>query len=530
MLPQNAAAPACDRKVPAVAAAAACDRKVPAVAAAAPAVGHKTSVGLLSQFSQFYSRTGKYIKTTKYLNDDEILGSGAYAIVYLGTCSDNPKKKVAIKVLDMRSRGLFSNEFDCRRILRELMILRQLQHPNVIPLSDIIPPQDPNNFNELALVFPRAEFDLSTVLKHHSVLTMAQVQYMMYQILSALNHCHQCNVMHRDLKPDNILLNSTCKLQICDFNLARTYHDEPEPASDEPPQSSPKLQRTFTVKIVSPYYRAPEICMKDARYTQAIDIWSAGAIMGELLHASLADIARRPLFVAEDRPEAQLAAMFAVIGTPSPADVANIAVDRYRAHVAQRCQFYPTGSRLMDLFPRRAGASDEENELRDAARDLLSRLLAFDPKNRPTAQEALEHSFFDTLHPTRRLPPSSGKAHIYLTNLETMELTDDNLRATFIDIVREFYPEYAPPAAPVMSAPVMSAPVMSAPTTVALASTDKFSTPNYPYSIDSPTSTVAAPVPTVEAPVPRVEAILPTVEPSASGELISPPASFCFPR
>ncbi len=178
--------------------------------------------------------------------------------------------------------------------------------------------------------------------------------------------------------------------------------------------------------------------------------------MGELLHASLAGVARRPLFVAEDRPEAQLAAIFAVTGTPSPADVANIAVDRYRAHVAQRCQFYPTGPRLLDLFPRRAGASIEENEQRDAARDLLSRLLAFDPAHRPTAREALAHPFFDTLHPTRRLAPldltsvgkaaAAARAPVNLRKLETMELTHGNLRATLIDIVRAYHPEYASPA------------------------------------------------------------------------------------
>jgi serine/threonine protein kinase len=97
---------------------------------------------------------------------------------------------------------------------------------------------------------------------------MDQVQYMMYQTLSALDYCHQRNVIHRDLKPDNLLINKTCVVKLCDFNLARDFLEVDEPDSVDPPQSSPKLQRTFTVKMVSPYYRAPEICMKDARYTQ----------------------------------------------------------------------------------------------------------------------------------------------------------------------------------------------------------------------------------------------------------------------
>ena len=142
--------------------------------------------------SSFYSRTGVHIPSSEWTNcDTDIIGKGSYGIVYDAFQSNNPRQRVAVKVLDMCGRGLFSNATDCKRILREIKLLQALQHPNVVPLLDIIPPANPDNFNELALVFERADFDIGMVLKGPEVLSMDQVQYMMYQMLSALDYCHQ---------------------------------------------------------------------------------------------------------------------------------------------------------------------------------------------------------------------------------------------------------------------------------------------------------------------------------------------------
>ena len=147
----------------------------------------------------------------------KILGQGSYGAV----CSATHKptgKKVAIKRMD----GVFEDEIDCKRILREVNLLRQLQHPYVIRIIDVIEPKDHEHFDCIYVVLELAESDLKKVIKSAIHLQIKHIQTVVYNLLCATKYLHTANVIHRDLKPANVLVNEDCTVKICDFGLARS--------------------------------------------------------------------------------------------------------------------------------------------------------------------------------------------------------------------------------------------------------------------------------------------------------------------
>ena len=124
---------------------------------------------------------------------------------------------VAIKRID----NLFDNMADAKRILREIRILRELRHQNIIPIMDIIKPRHLSTYNELYVVFALRDTDLLKLIQDHSqVLSIEHVKFFMAQLLRGVQYMHNSHVIHRDLKPANILLTENCELSICDFGLA----------------------------------------------------------------------------------------------------------------------------------------------------------------------------------------------------------------------------------------------------------------------------------------------------------------------
>ena len=145
------------------------------------------------------------------------IGKGAYGVV----CSALDKatnKKVAIKKIT----GAFENETDSRRTLREIKLLKHLQHENVIALVDVLLPPSLAEFNDVYLVYELMDTDLQQIIRSPQLLSDDHCQYFIYQLLRGTKYIHSANVLHRDLKPQNLLLNASCDLKICDFGLART--------------------------------------------------------------------------------------------------------------------------------------------------------------------------------------------------------------------------------------------------------------------------------------------------------------------
>lgn len=118
--------------------------------------------------------------------------------------------------------GVFEDEIDCKRILREVNLLRKLGHPYVINIIDVIEPRDPQHFDTIYVVLELAESDLKKVIKSAIHLQIKHIQTVVYNLLCAVKYLHSANVIHRDLKPANVLVNEDCTVKICDFGLARS--------------------------------------------------------------------------------------------------------------------------------------------------------------------------------------------------------------------------------------------------------------------------------------------------------------------
>jgi mitogen-activated protein kinase 1/3 len=118
--------------------------------------------------------------------------------------------------------NIFEDETDCKRILREITLLRKLKHPYVVELIEIIFPSDPEHFTTIYVVMEFAESDLKKILKSSIHLEILHIQTIVYNLLAAIKYLHESNVIHRDLKPANILVNEDCTVKLCDYGLARS--------------------------------------------------------------------------------------------------------------------------------------------------------------------------------------------------------------------------------------------------------------------------------------------------------------------
>ena len=160
-----------------------------------------------------------------------LLGTGSYGSVCFGKHIKSGKK-VAIKQM----KGIFYNEKDCKRILREIKILKRLDHPYIISLYDIIEPKDLDNFEDVYIVLELADSDLKKVLRSGLFLTPLHVKTILYNLLCALYYLHSAQVLHRDLKPANVLVDESWAVKLCDFGLARSI--APQTINEEFKQES----------------------------------------------------------------------------------------------------------------------------------------------------------------------------------------------------------------------------------------------------------------------------------------------------
>lgn len=194
-----------------------------------------------------------------------MVGSGAYGFV---VAADDvvAKKQVAIKKI----ANTFDNILDAKRILREIRLMRHFNHPNVVKLYDVIEPLCVEDFEDVYIVTELMSTDLQKILSSKAVLSMTQQKYLLYQILAGMNYINSANVLHRDVKPSNLLVDvRTCHLQICDFGLARAVCFETITGEasngmatylqDQADTSEVSSLAEYTEYVVTRWYRAPEI-------------------------------------------------------------------------------------------------------------------------------------------------------------------------------------------------------------------------------------------------------------------------------
>ncbi|CAH8522360.1 unnamed protein product [Schistosoma margrebowiei] len=199
---------------------------------------------------------------------EKSLGFGAFGVVWL-VVDPRTGDHVALK----RIPNIFESVVSAKRAYRELKLLFSLKHLNIVRLIDVVKVSSSSLFSEVSVLCEYMDTDLHKIIVSTQYLSLEHVKLFVYQILRGLKYLHSAGVIHRDLKPGNLLVNSDCLLKICDFGLARSVPSFGVESSCNP----------LTLEVVTQFYRPPELLLGSNFYTAAVDQWSVGCILGELL-------------------------------------------------------------------------------------------------------------------------------------------------------------------------------------------------------------------------------------------------------
>lgn len=288
----------------------------------------------------------------------QAISHGAYGIV--SSAKDiSTGEDVALKRID----GVFDDLLTAKHTLRELRILRHLRHENLIEVKNVVIAGSRESYKTIYVVCELMDMDLGSILRSEQVFTDQHLQLFLYQLLRGLKYMHSAVVIHRDIKPQNLLVNCNCDLKICDLGLARVNF--PEIQTSNP----------MTDYVCSRWYRAPEVLCAWTDYTAAIDVWSSGCILAELYTC-------RSFFPGANTQD-QLEKIIAFLGSPSEEELQHLPNEKQR--------------RWLGMQPRVPARPLKESipKAPDLALELLKGLLRWSPEERPTVVEALQHSYLE---------------------------------------------------------------------------------------------------------------------------------------
>ncbi|KAJ3050084.1 negative regulator of the PHO system, partial [Rhizophlyctis rosea] len=282
----------------------------------------------------------------------EKLGEGTYATVYKG------KNRMTNDTVALKEIHLDSEEGAPSTAIREISLMKELKHINIVRLYDVI-----HTERTLTLVFEYMDQDLKKFMDtqgNGGALDPQLCKRFMYQLLKGIAFCHENRVLHRDLKPQNLLINSRYDLKLADFGLARAFGIP---------------VNTFSNEVVTLWYRAPDVLLGSRNYSTSIDMWSAGCIMAEMYSG-------KPLFPGKNNDD-QLQKIFKLLGTPSEQSWPRVSE---LPEFKKTFPYYPaqnlvTKLPMMDML----------------AMDLMQRMLQYMPQNRISAKDALSHVYFQDI-------------------------------------------------------------------------------------------------------------------------------------
>ncbi|CAG9770443.1 unnamed protein product [Ceutorhynchus assimilis] len=301
------------------------------------------------------------------------IGEGTYGQVYKAK-DVHANELVALKKVRLENE---KEGFPITAV-REIKILRQLNHKNIVNLREIVTDkQDAADFRKekgsFYLVFEYMDHDLMGLLESGMVdFNEINNACIMKQLLDGLNYCHRKNFLHRDIKCSNILMNNKGEVKLADFGLARLYNAEDR-------------QRPYTNKVITLWYRPPELLLGEERYGPSIDIWSCGCILGELF-------LKKPLFQA-NAELAQLDRIAKTCGTPTPAVWPSV-IKLPLFHAIKPNKLYRRRLREEFVF------------MPSSALSLLDRMLELDPARRITAADALKSPWLKNIDPDQIQAPA----------------------------------------------------------------------------------------------------------------------------
>ncbi|KAK6537162.1 Cyclin-dependent kinase catalytic subunit [Orbilia ellipsospora] len=283
------------------------------------------------------------------------IGEGTYGVVYKAYDLRNGNRLVALKKirLEQEDEGVPSTA------IREISLLKEMNDPNIVRLYNIVHADG----HKLYLVFEFCDSDLKKYMEtipKGQPLDKTIVKKFMAQICDGVRFCHSRRILHRDLKPQNLLIDKEGNLKLADFGLARAFGVP---------------LRTYTHEVVTLWYRAPEVLLGSKQYSTGIDIWSIGCIFAEM-------ITRRPLFPGDSEID-EIFKIFRILGTPN---------EETWAGVTSLPDYKPT-------FPQWSGGELTKSvpNLETHEYDLLEHMLSYDPALRISAKRACQHEYF--FHP-----------------------------------------------------------------------------------------------------------------------------------
>ena len=285
----------------------------------------------------------------------EKIGEGTYGVVYKARNRMSGELVALKKIrLEAEDEGIPSTA------IREISILKELQHPNIVRLHDVI-----HTEKKLTLVFEYLDQDLKKFLdSSDGGIDAFTIKSSLFQLLRGVAFCHDRRVLHRDLKPQNLLINKEGELKLADFGLARAFGIP---------------VRSYTHEVVTLWYRAPDVLMGSRKYSTPVDLWSVGCIFGEMASP-------RPLFPGTSDHD-QLMRIFKVLGTPSEDSWPTMAdLPEYKSDFPH-----------YDPIPPASIAPKLDAE----GLDLLCSMLKYEPAQRVSAKAAMSHPYFKELDQTR---------------------------------------------------------------------------------------------------------------------------------
>lgn len=337
---------------------------------------------------------------TKYSNV-EPLCHGAFGVA----CAAHDTKTT---VIVRKIEGFFDHIVSTKRTLRELRILRHLVHENLLQVRDIYIDGTRNDFKEIYLVSDFMETDLAAALASDQAISNDHIQFFLYQLLRGIKYVHSAQVIHRDLKPRSLLLNSDCELKICNFSISRLCC------------SNRLWVCPMTEYVCTRWYRAPEVLCSWTDYSTSIDVWSIGCIFAEMF-------LRRTLFQGGNAQE-QLDLIIGLLGTPKPHELMKIPNEKCRKFVKS--------------LPQKTGTDFQQGfmDIPQEALGLMALMLRWDPDTRIPVHEAIQHSYLGELHVAED-EPVSEPLDASDFEFERRKVTSDALREELFHEMLFYHPD-----------------------------------------------------------------------------------------
>ena len=322
--------------------------------------------------------------------NQSIVGAGTYGKVFKAV-HIYTRDKVALKKIRMEG------ERDGYPItaVREIRLLQHLRHKHVISLHEVMVEK-----NECFMVFEYMAHDLTGLINHPAFkLTSAHKKNLAFQMFDGLDFLHRRGVLHRDIKAANILISNTGQLKYADFGLARFY--------------TKSRALDYTNRVITIWYRPPELLLGETQYGPAVDIWSAACVMMEMF-------TRKAVFPGEGSELAQLSKVYDVLGNPTRAEWPRI-VDLPWFELMQ------PAFTSKDRKPREFEAVFSE-VLSPEAMDLVTQCFKYDPVSRPSAEQVLKHAYFTSENPVPKQPTELAEVEGDWHEFESKQLRKEKER------------------------------------------------------------------------------------------------------